>query len=68
MKCYKVVEQMESGSVYVGVFDEETKKRIGYNFYSFGFLPGWQERNLKKAHAWADAYMENVEKHCGEFH
>ena len=56
----KKIEQESSGFVVAYVFNE-TGKKVGHDFWSNPFLS--QEAKLKKAHTWADKYIELCEKY-----
>lgn len=60
-KFYKKITQRCS-RVEAEVYDEEGVC-VGWEW----FMTWSQEYRLKKAHAWADKYIENCEKYVGEF-
>lgn len=62
MLYHKVIEQTDTGMVIASVYDNITGNRIGLEFFTWP--PLIQETRLKRAHKWADKWIENCIKYC----
>lgn len=56
------IEQGDTGMVIAAVWDTDSGKRVGLNF--FHWPPFSQKRRLQRAEAWAAKWIENCRAHC----
>lgn len=58
----KIIEQSATGMVIASVYDSDSGKRVGLEF--FHWPPFNQEYRLRNAHKWADRWIRNCEIYC----